>query len=152
VHGGDTGNLLNKEESWDIRGNMAKDLRRIPGFWGDTGFLDKVLGQKRERSKRPVMVEEIVSHVCRRFSVREELLPRSGKDRSLTKVRAIAAWWVLESGRLTLAELSDRVHRDSSTLSTAPKVLEQEAQTDRDLNRLMNKIREDLFEIQISKA
>ena len=119
---------------------------------GDTIFIDKVLGQKQERLKRPVTVEEIVSHVCRRFSLREELLSGSGKDRSLSKVRAIAAWLVLESGRLTLAELSNRVRRDPSTLSTAAKLLEQEAQRDTDLNRLMNKIREDLFEIQISKA
>jgi REP element-mobilizing transposase RayT len=119
---------------------------------GDTNFMDKVLGQKQERLKRPVRVEEIVSYVCRRFSLSEELLSRSGKDRSLTKVRAIAAWLVLESGRITLAELSHRVGRDPSTLSTAAKLLEQETQKDRDLKRLLNEIREDLFEIQISKA
>ncbi len=119
---------------------------------GDTIFIDKVLGQKQERLKRPVTIEEIISHVCRRFSLREELLSRSGKDRSLSKVRAIAAWLVLESGRLTLAELSNRVCRDTSTLSTAAKLLEQEAQTDTNLNQLMNKLREDLFKIQTSKA
>ena len=118
---------------------------------GDAIFIDKVLGQKQERLKRLVAIEEIVSHVCRRFSLREEQLSRSGKDQNLSKVRAIAAWLVLESGRLTLAELSNRVCRDPSTLSTTARLLEQEAQTDTNLNRLMNKLREDLFEIQISK-
>ena len=37
-------------------------------------------------------------------------------------------------------------------MSTGAKLLEQEAQRDTDLNRLLTKIRKDLFEIQISKA
>ena len=65
--------------------------------------------------------------------------------------RAIAAWLVLDSGNLALLELSKRVKRDSSTLRTAAKLLEREAQTDRGLRGLMKKVREELFEIQISK-
>ena len=76
----------------------------------------------------------------------------SGKDRRLSKVRAIAAWLVLDSGSLTLAELSKRVRRDSSTLSSAAKLLQKQAQMDTDLRQLMSKIREGLSEIQLSKA
>jgi len=42
------------------------------------------------------------------------------------------------------AEPGQRVHRDSSTLSAAAKELEGEGQTDRELRRLMTKIREEL--------
>jgi hypothetical protein len=121
-------------------------------FLGDSIFIDKLLGPREEGLKRVVTVGEIVSHVCRRFSTKEEALFRSGKDRRLSKVRAIAAWLVRESGYLTLGELSSRVRRDCSTLSTAATLIEQEAQRDSNLRLLMNRMREDLFEIQISKA
>ncbi len=115
-------------------------------------FVDKMIAEKQEKFKRAVTVEEVVSQVCRGFSLKEESLSRPGKDRTLTRVRALAAWLVLESGRLTLAELGKRIGRDPSTLSTAAKLLEQEGQKDPDLNRLMKTIRRDLFKIQISKA
>ena len=40
----------------------------------------------------------------------------------------------------------------SADRAPAARLLEEEAQTDTELNRLINKIREDLFEIQTSKA
>ena len=119
---------------------------------GDEIFIDKVLGQSQERSKRQVTVEKIVSHVCKQFSLKEQVLSGLGKDRRLSKVRAIAAWLVLDSGGLTLAELSKRVNRDPSTLSSAAKYLEKQAQTDIQLAQLMNKIREELYKIQLSQA
>ena len=75
-----------------------------------------------------------------------------GKDRRFSKVRAIAAWLVLDSGGLTLAELGKRVNRDPSTLSSAAKYLEKQAQKDIQLAQLMNKIREELYKIQLSQA
>jgi len=59
---------------------------------------------------------------------------------------------VLDSGVLTLAELSKWVNRDPSTLSTSAKDLERQAQTDIQLAQLMSKIKEELYEIQLSKA
>ena len=134
------------------QGEYGKGSEIDSRILGDMVFIDKVLGQSQERLKRPIAVDEIVSRVCKEFSLREEMLSGSGKDRKLSKVRAIAAWLVLDSGNLTLSELSKRVNRDSSTLSTAAKLLEKQAQTDTELRGLMKKIREELFEIQISKA
>jgi len=121
-------------------------------FLGDQIFIDKVFGQSDERWKRKVTVRDIVSCVCQRFSLKEEMLSGLAKDRGLSGVRAIAAWLVLDSGVLTLAELSKSVNRDSSTLSTSAKELERRAQTDIQLAQLMSKIREELYGIQLSKA
>jgi len=71
---------------------------------GDEDFIDKVVGQSKERSKRRVTVEEIISHVCKQFSLKEQIMLGPGKDRRLSKVRAIAAWFVLDSSYLTLTE------------------------------------------------
>ena len=51
-----------------------------------------------------------------------------------------------------LAELSKRVNRDPSTLSSAAKYLEKQAQKDIQLAQLMNKIREELYKIQLSQV
>jgi hypothetical protein len=114
---------------------------------GDEIFIDKVFGQSHERWKRKVTVEEIVSCVCQQFSLKKQMLSGSGKDRRLSNVRAIAAWLVLDSGGVTLAELSKWVNGDLSTLSTSAKDLERQAQTDIQLAQLMSKIREELYDI-----
>jgi hypothetical protein len=41
---------------------------------GDMIFIDKVLKQTQERLRRPVGVEDIVSHVCIEFFLKEEEL------------------------------------------------------------------------------
>jgi hypothetical protein len=91
-------------------------------------------------------------HRCQQFSLKEQMLSGLGKDRRLSKVCAITASLVLDSGVLTLAELSKWVNRDPSTLSTSARKLERQAQTDIQLARLMSKIKEELYEIQLSKA
>ena len=54
-----------------------------------------------------------------------------GKDRRLSKVRAIGAGLVPDSGHLALSELSKRGNRDSSTFSTeatkAPRARSQKS-------------------------
>ncbi len=134
------------------RGEFGKGSQMDSRILGDTLFIEKVLGPAPERSKRRVTVERILSHVCKRFSIREDELSGSGKDRRLSRIRGILAWLVLDSGSLTLAELSKRVHRDSSTLSSAARSFEKEAQTNTGLRQLMSEMTEELFEIQISKA
>ena len=131
------------------QGQYGKGSEADSRILGDTIFIDKILGQSQERLKRSVRVEEIVSHVCKQFSVEEEELRGLGKDRRLCKVRAIAAWLVQDSGCLTLAELSKRVHRDCSTLSSAAKVLDVQAQTDAKMKQLMSEMREELLQIQV---
>jgi len=134
------------------QGEYGKGSEEDSRILGDTVFIDKILGQSRERLKRSVTVEKIVSHVCRQLSVEEEELSGLGKDRRLCRVRAIAAWLVLDSGCLTLSELSKRVYRDCSTLSTAAKELDVRTQTDKKLRQLVTQMREELLEIKISKA
>jgi hypothetical protein len=121
-------------------------------FLGDEVFITRVFGQGHERWKRKVTVGEIVSRVCQQFSLKEQMLSGLGKDRRLSKVRAIAAWLVLDSGQLTLAELSKTVNRDPSTLSTSARELDRQVQTDIQLAQLMSKLKDELYGIQLSKA
>ena len=56
------------------QGEYGKGSEIDSRILGDMVFIDKVLGQSQERLKRRVTVEEIVSRVCKEFSLREEVL------------------------------------------------------------------------------
>ena len=146
------GKFVEEGKGGGHQGEFGRGSEIDSRFLGDEIFIDKVFGQSYERWRRKVTVGEIVSCVCQQFSLEEQMLSGLGKDRRLSKVRAIAAWLVLDSGVLTLAELSKWVNRDPSTLSTSAKDLERQAQTDIQLAQLMSKIKEELYEIQLSKA
>jgi len=146
------GKFVEEGKGGGHQGEFGRGSEIDSRFLGDEIFIDKVFGQSHERWKRKVTVREIVSCVCQQFSLKEQMLSGLGKDRRLSKVRAIAAWLVLDSGVLTLAELSKWVNRDPSTLSTSAKDLERQAQTDIQLAQLMSKIKEELYEIPLSKA
>ena len=56
------------------QGEYGKGSEMDSRILGDTLFIEKVLGQGHERLKKRVTVERIVSHVCSRFSLREDEL------------------------------------------------------------------------------
>ena len=139
-----------------LSGNVGEEYGRRSDtdsrFLGDGTFIDKVLGQSKERSKGRGTVGEIVTQVCKPFLLKEEVLLGPGKDRRPSKVRAIAPCSVLDSGYLTLSELSKHVGRDPSTLSSGAKDLERQIQTDAQLAGVIRTIRKDLYEIPLSQG
>jgi len=94
---------------------------------GDDTFIERVLDEKQ---KHRVSLDKIMVEVCRHFSLEEKDFRVSGKDRSLSEARGIAAWLVLELGVCTLVELGKRTDRDVSTLSSAAKRLQIRSKTD----------------------
>lgn len=146
------GKFVEEGKGEEHQGEYCRGSEIDSRFLGDEIFIDKVFGQSHRKWKRKVTVGEIISCVCQQFSLKEQMLPGLGKDQRLSKVHAIAAWLVLDSGVLTLVELSKWVNRDLSTLSTSAKDLERQAQTDIQLVQLMSEIKEELYEIQLSKA
>lgn len=141
------GKFVEEGKAGGHQGEFGRGSEIDSRFLGDEIFIDKVFGQSHERWKRKVTVGEIVSCVCQQFSLKEQMLLGLGKDRGLSKVRAIAAWLVLDSGVLTLAELSKWVNRDPSTLSTSVRDLERQSQTDTQLAGQMRKIKGELYKI-----
>jgi len=111
---------------------------------GDDRFIDRVLGKKEKRSRRRLSLDRIIEEVCKCFSLKEEALLVSGRDRTLSKARGMAGWLVLECGIGTLAELSGRTGRDVTTLSSAAKRLQASSRRDLELAEKMKKL-SDLF-------
>jgi len=100
---------------------------------GDDPFIDRVLEKGEKRSRRRVSLDRIIKEVCNSFSLAGEEWLVSGRDHRLSRVRGMVAWLVMEYGIGTLGELSKRIERDVTTLSSAARRLQIRSQTDMEL-------------------
>ena len=107
---------------------------------GDDQFVDRVLEKEEKRSRRRVSLDRIILEVCQCFSLKEGKFLASGRDRTSSKARGMAAWLVLECGIGTLAELSRRTGRDLTTLSSAAKRLQMRSERDLELAEKVKKL------------
>jgi len=107
---------------------------------GDDQFTDRVLERGERRNRRRVSLDRIIREVCRSFSLEEGELLVSGRDHRLARVRGMAAWLVMECGGGTLGELSRRMGRDITTLSSAAKRLQIRSKTDLGLAEKVKKL------------
>lgn len=107
---------------------------------GDDQFIDRVLEKEEKRARRRVSLDRIIREVCKSFSLEEGELLVSGRDHRLSRVRGTAAWLVMEYGIGTLGELSRRMGRDITTLSSAAKRLQMRFKTDLELVEKVKKL------------
>jgi hypothetical protein len=104
---------------------------------GDDDFIDRVLDREPKRVRPKATLEKIMMEICRYFDLEEKDLFVKGKDHKISEARGMAAWLVLELGVGTLAELSQRVGRDVTTLSAGAKRLQIRSKTDSELEDAM---------------
>jgi hypothetical protein len=107
---------------------------------GEDQFIDRVLEKEEKRSRPRVSLDRIIREVCKSFSLEGGDFLVSGRDRTLSRARGMAAWLVMEYGIGTLGELSRRTGRDVTTLSSAAKRLQIRSKTDSDLAEKMEKL------------
>jgi chromosomal replication initiation ATPase DnaA len=96
-----------------------------------------VLDREPKRVRPKATLEKIMMEICRYFDLEEKDLFVKGKDHKISEARGMAAWLVLELGVGTLAELSQRVGRDVTTLSAGAKRLQIRSKTDSELEDAM---------------
>jgi putative transposase len=107
---------------------------------GDDQFIGRVLEKGERRSRHRVSLDRIIREVCKSFSLEERELLTSGRDHRLSRVRGMAAWLVMECGIGTLGDLSRRMGRDITTLSSAAKRLQIRSKTDLGLAEKVRKL------------
>ena len=90
---------------------------------------------------------DVIKRVCEHYGVEEKELSAAGKNRRVSLVRGVIAWLILESGELTLAELSKRFNRDISTLSSAAKRLLILSNKDAGMSKELEGFRHEILEI-----
>jgi len=110
--------------------------------FGNDTFIEKVLGRAERNVRRILTLEELIDHVCRRYEIDKSALKEPGKDRRMSEVRGMIAWFLLETGCGTLTELSKKTKRDISSLSSAARRLQQRAKSDRRLSSTMKELLE----------
>jgi putative transposase len=127
----------------------AKGERRV---LGEDHFIEEVFRKaKHERKKNPSM-GDVIKKVCEYYGVEETDLSAAGKSHRGSLIRGIIAWLILESGELTLTELSRRLNRDVSTLSSAAQRVVVLSNEDGDLRKELNEFKNELFKIQKLQA
>jgi REP element-mobilizing transposase RayT len=127
----------------------TKGERRV---LGGENFVEEVfLRAKHERQKTPAM-EEVVKKICEHYGVKEAELSAGGKSHKASAVRGVIAWLVLETGKLTLTELSRRLKRDVSTLSSAAQRVFMLSNENAELAKELKGLKLELFKIQKLQA
>lgn len=111
---------------------------------GDDEFIDRVMEKEGQSPRHRVGLDRIIQEVCKSFSLQEGDFLVSGRDHKVSKARGMAAWLVMEHGAGTLGELSKRIGRDVTTLSSAAKRLQMRSKIDLDLAERMTKLSDTL--------
>ena len=119
---------------------------------GDDAFIEEVLSREERRAERAPEMGEIIEKVCGHYGVKESELSAAGRGRRASEVRGVIAWLVLESGKLTLKDLSKRVNRDISTLSSAARKVRVLSKRDAKFAESMEKLKRVLFKSQTLQA
>jgi chromosomal replication initiation ATPase DnaA len=101
-----------------------------------------MLAKEEKKVRHRVSLDRIIREVCKSFSLEEEELLVSGRDHRLSRARGMAAWLVMEYGIGTLGDLSRRMGRDITTLSSAAKRLQIRSKTDLELGEKVGKLLE----------
>lgn len=114
----------------EFHGEGVDDSR----VFGDNEFVERMTGEGRETAGK-IAVEDILSVICRRYSISPGDLARAGKERAPARVRSMAAWVVQDVPSVTLRELAERTGRDISSLSAAAQRLQKRSSAAPELQR-----------------
>ena len=119
---------------------------------GDDAFIEEVLSREERRVEWVPGMGEIIEKVCGCYGVKELELSAAGRGHRVSEVRGVIAWLVLESGKLTLKDLSKRLNRDISTLSSAARRLRVLSKRDAKLSATMEELKNALLKPQTLQA
>ncbi len=107
---------------------------------GNDDFADDALQKSGQGYGLRVSMEKIVALVSEVYSISPADLGRSGKQRTLSEARSMAAWLVREHEHLSLTEFGCRVNRDISSLSQGISRLLKRAESDNILAETMRQV------------
>jgi REP element-mobilizing transposase RayT len=115
---------------------------------GDDGFVERMAGEGAAPFGT-VSINDLLTAVCRRYSVTTYDIARPGKERPLSRVRSMAAWIVQDESSVTLKQLAERTGRDVSSLSAAAQRMQKRS---RMMPELLREKEELIIEITKCKA
>jgi putative transposase len=85
---------------------------------GNDNFIEQIRTQRLIPKINILSLEEIIESVCRLFQIEKELVIAHGKSQNASFARAVIAMVAADAGRVSIIEISNRLNRDSSTISS----------------------------------
>jgi hypothetical protein len=121
-------------------------------IFGDVSFVNVVLAKMDSVPEQKPDVEAVVTAVKKLYDIADDRLRTQGQERVASEARGLAAWATLELSDGKLTELAKYVGRAPSTLTCAVRRLEKRRETDSMLAEKMERLRQDLLDVQIFKS
>jgi REP element-mobilizing transposase RayT len=154
--GGQTGNEYREFVHSELAAGQREEfLRGTKGerrILGEHPFIEEVFRRAQQERKKTPSMGDIIRKVCEHYGVEETDLSAAGKSHGVSLVRGIIAWLILESGKLTLTELSKRLNRDISTLSSAAKRIFLLSKKDAEMGKKLEDFKHEILGIGESPA
>ena len=113
----------------EFHGKASPDSR----FIGVDNLVDKILRQEEARPCRKPDMEAIFAGVKKLYDLTDDDMSAPGQKRLPSEARMLAAWAVREMSNSTLAELSQKVGRDSSAMSAAAARFDTRRKREKDI-------------------
>lgn len=92
---------------------------------GDDGFIEKMMGKGVMQTRKEIVLNDLIRHVCKDYGIDEEQLASSGRDRYTSEARQVIGWLALKTDNLTLTQVAQYFGRDVTTLSRGVKRIEE---------------------------
>jgi putative transposase len=108
-----------------------------PRVFGEDRFVDEVIYKAAAQPLKKADIAVVLTAVGRLYEIEVEELSKTGQDRRLSEARSMAAWGVKEMTSSTLTELSKKIGRDVTSLSSGVKRLQTRAMSDSELAKRM---------------
>lgn len=121
-------------------------------IFGDESFVDAVLAEADCLPEQKPDVTAVVAAVKKLYAISDDHLMARSQERLASEARCLAAWATLELSSGKLTELAKYVRRDPSTLTCAVRRLEMRRKKNPLLAEKMEKLRQDLLDVQIFKV
>jgi hypothetical protein len=149
--GGQPGNeyreFVHSESEGDQEEEFHRGTKGERRILGENPFIEEVFRRAQQERKKTPSMEDVIRRVCEHYGVEEKEVSAAGKNHRVSLVRGVIARLILESGELTLAELSKRLNRDISTLSSAAKRVFALSNKDAEMGKKLEDFRREILEI-----
>jgi len=132
----------------EFHGAGSKDSR----IMGEDNFLNDVLHRAEDLPQQRPDLALTLELVAKYFKRDVEELRLPGQNQQISRMRAFAAWAILECSDATLTELGHWLSRDVSSLSSAVRRLREKSKSDASLQRDMEAISEQLVKFTTLQA
>lgn len=120
--------------------------------YGEDEFLGRALQQAEQELWQRPDLKHVLQVVREQFRVGDEELRKAGQGVHISEIRALLAWAVLELSDASLKELGQWLGRDTTSLSSAVKRLEEKAKKVPEVSVKMLLLRELLSKFATSQA